>query len=180
MCTWLQHGLYCFSNYPQPRLSYRVNISLKNKYRAIAGRKHFKYEVRPQIRNTVFLGILYGLIDTLPMVCFSRHFLRPSNTTLIVSYLLVFNIPPVGYEIWFTLRVCDWRMVRSVYGCVHMLGVRSDLCVCVCNFYAFTLFDVVSLSLSPFLLSILNCSAGTSFACAINRMNNYLLLAIMM
>jgi hypothetical protein len=88
-----------FFNYPQHRLSYRVNISLKNKYRAIAGRKHFKYEVRPQIRNTVFLGILYGLIDTLPMVCFSRHFLRPSNTTLIMSYLLVFNIPPVGYEI---------------------------------------------------------------------------------
>jgi hypothetical protein len=62
MCTWLQHGLYFF------QVSYWEEASYLKKNRAVAGRKHFKYEVRPQIRNTVFLGILYGLIDTLPMV----------------------------------------------------------------------------------------------------------------
>jgi hypothetical protein len=94
--TWF---VFVFSN-SQPRMSNRVTdlTLIENKYRAIAGRRHFKYEVRPQIRNTVFLGILYGLIDTLPMVYFFRHVLHPSDTILI-SYLLVFNIPSVGYEI---------------------------------------------------------------------------------
>jgi hypothetical protein len=116
---------------------------IENKYRAIAGRKHFKYEVRSQIRSTVFLGILYGLIDTLPTVYFFRHFLRPSNTTPI-SYRLVLNTPPVGYEIWFTLRVLNGRMVRSVY--VDICLVSGVICAYVCACVTLALFDVISLS----------------------------------
>ncbi len=45
-------------------------------------------------------------------------------------------------------------------------------------------FDVISLSLSPSLppslLVALNCSAGTSYACCFNRLNDYILLTIMM
>jgi hypothetical protein len=41
--------------------------SFSLQFRTITGLKYFK-TVEPQLRNTVFLGIFYGLIDTLPMV----------------------------------------------------------------------------------------------------------------
>ncbi len=71
--------------------------------RAVAGRKHFK-GIRSQIRNTVFLGIVYGLIDTLPMV--------------IAIVIFVFG---------FLFSV----LIESVFVCLLQLFLKFDLpCEC--------------------------------------------------
>ena len=65
MFTWLLHGSSLTVDIDD---NHGLHLFVaRHSCRAVAGRKHFK-DVRSQIRNTVFLGIVYGLIDTLPMV----------------------------------------------------------------------------------------------------------------
>jgi hypothetical protein len=57
--------------------------------RAVADRKQVKDNLRPQIRNTVFLGIVYGLIDTLPMVLVILMFVFAFLFSVVIESLFV-------------------------------------------------------------------------------------------
>jgi hypothetical protein len=68
-------------------------------------------------------------------------------------------------------------MVRSVYVCIGLLS--GEMCAHVCVCVTSALVDLRSLSFLPF-WAILKISTGKSIDCAVNRLNDYALLAISM
>ncbi len=114
--TWFVLFSSIHSNNAVYVLKRKHDISNKRKCRGVAGRKHFKYEVRPQIRNTVFLGILYGLVDTLPMVL-----LPPFSSFIARSVHLLFHC-------FQFISSCFWNLIYLAH---VKLKNGKVLCLCV-------------------------------------------------